>query len=434
MSLEFATRLDAFFAYLLEKQVATEEQLQESKQYFRAAGDIRIGQVAVLLGLIRPRDVVRIVAEQILSSSLFGEAAVKLGLMKSEQVDLALRGQKDRCVQAIEVLRIVQHQLGASPLTDDDARRALIGFEQWLKNVVVLEEAQKAAEEAARKREGDKVRIALKRIRQLATLPTVVQRVLVMLDDPATNLESIAKVLEGDPPIAAQVMRLANSALFAARHKATTLLRGLVVLGMSNVRQVVTSAGIMAQFAAGKEPEMREHWYRSILGAQWARALAQRQASRVPPEEAFIGALMADLGQLVIRQHFPKPWSEIKALMASQELSMEVAERKLMGISHAEVGAFLAHTWNFPPALEEAILYHHAPWSSLRKLELHESTKVVNAAIRLAELTADHRDASGLAKLDASFFETHEISRDTPLAMAPEVFAETDQLVRALLI
>ena len=66
----------------------------------------------------------------------------------------------------------------------------------------------------------------------------------------------------------------------------------------------------------------------------------------------------------------------------SEEITIAQAEERVLGVTHAEVGGWLAEKWNLPESLVEAISYHH----DLSELDEPEPivllTHISNALIR----------------------------------------------------
>ncbi len=417
-------RIEAFFAYLEAKEALPAHVIEQARAFFRVPGDLRVGQVAILMGYLKPRDVIVVIAGQVDSDLRFGELAVQMGLLTTQQVDAALATQTERCLQVFEVIRLNFR------VEEATAKELIAAFPAWA--AANGRSVDEASDLPSRKVDGERVRARLRMITKVSTLPIVVQRVLSMLQDPNVNLEAIGRTLQGDPPIAAQVLRLANSAVFCTRVRASTVQRALVVLGMTNVQQVVLAATLMSQFSAGTKLEVREFWFQSILVGEWARSLAEGGSRRTSPEEAFIGGLMTNLGQMVIRQVFPKDHLAIQ-LRVLRGSDLLTAELECLGLSHPDIGAYLAHMWRFPTSLEEAILYHHARPSALRRLKLLPATYTINAATRLGELAPGAEVVQGVTILESDFLDAHDMGRLKPLEMAPHVFAAARELALALL-
>ena len=63
----------------------------------------------------------------------------------------------------------------------------------------------------------------IKEIKNLKPIPAVVHPLLEVVDDPNSGMEDIAKIIQYDPAITAEVLRTANSAFFGLKQPAETI-------------------------------------------------------------------------------------------------------------------------------------------------------------------------------------------------------------------
>jgi putative nucleotidyltransferase with HDIG domain len=78
-------------------------------------------------------------------------------------------------------------------------------------------------------------------------------------------------------------------------------------------------------------------------------------------ETAFAAGLLHDIGRLVLASLFVAEYEQVVARRNKIAVPLLEAERSLMGVDHAVVGAALAHHWKLPQSLRHAIAYHHEP-------------------------------------------------------------------------
>ena len=122
----------------------------------------------------------------------------------------------------------------------------------------------------------------------LATLPTTVVRLLDLLKDSTCSASKVVKVMERDPAMTANVLKLSNSAFYGARREISSVRDALVMLGN---RSVVTLA-----FATGMAPIMR----RDLLGYGitrerfWGHSLKAATASAIAAERLGLGELRCE--------------------------------------------------------------------------------------------------------------------------------------------
>ena len=197
---------------------------------------------------------------------------------------------------------------------------------------------------------------------EMATLPSTVIALLDVLKDSATSADEVRVVLERDPAMTANILKLANSAYYGVRRTIGNVRDALVMLGN---RAVTTLA-----FATGMAPVLRrdleaygesrdDFWRHSLIAGAAASTAADLGGFGQWRTQCFTAGLVHDVGMLVIDRWLVGEGRRLTA--AGDELQRRQAERDLLGFDHAEVGAVLAETWGFPDVLVSALRYHHAP-------------------------------------------------------------------------
>jgi len=81
------------------------------------------------------------------------------------------------------------------------------------------------------------------------------------------------------------------------------------------------------------------------------------------PEEFFTIGLIHDIGRFLMCSFFPQDLKEILKIQEERKVPLHAAE-EMYGLSHAEVGAYIATKWNLGDRLINAVRYHHHPKSA----------------------------------------------------------------------
>lgn len=193
---------------------------------------------------------------------------------------------------------------------------------------------------------------------ELPILPTPRERALLVLMNPDASIESFTAVVEGDPSLTAAVLRAANSAISAPVRTITSAPEGVVRLGTSAVKHLMTATLMRSQFspmeAAGIDSD--EVW-RHLLGCA---LLCEKQAGRDEAlrQSAFTAGLLHDIGRLAMAAQAPTRYRRVVEAAQAGLDSREV-EFHLFGIDHAEFGQRITERWNLPDEITEAIGQHH---------------------------------------------------------------------------
>lgn len=187
----------------------------------------------------------------------------------------------------------------------------------------------------------------------LPLLPEVAQRVLALATSEGASMAAIADVLHRDPSMAAHVLSVANSPLYAPRVPIVSLTQAVSRLGARQIRDIalVVSCKSRVFQVRGWEREVRGLFRHSVATAVFAQEAARRLRANV--EEAFLAGLLHDVGRPVLLQAVAD---------AAEELGVEAPRRGVAAFTdqhHEEVGRRLAARWKLAPTVQAAIGAHH---------------------------------------------------------------------------
>jgi putative nucleotidyltransferase with HDIG domain len=207
-------------------------------------------------------------------------------------------------------------------------------------------------EEEKRKR----FRRALRDVKNLPTLPAVVMKLTKMAENPDVTTEQMGRVISKDHILAVKLLKLVNSAFYGFPQRVSSLQSAIILLGFNVIKSLIISASIF-EFM---EDNDRELWEHSLGCAVVCNVLAKRlQVS--DPEEISTAGLIHDIGKVAIKMELPQEYREIEAMVHDRQIPMREAELQVLGFNHAEVGGWLAKTWNLPGKLVEPVAMHHNP-------------------------------------------------------------------------
>jgi putative nucleotidyltransferase with HDIG domain len=205
----------------------------------------------------------------------------------------------------------------------------------------------------------------------LPTLPTVIAKMLELVDNPKTSASSLSNLIMRDQVLTAKILKMANSSFYAFPRQIATVKLALVVLGFENVKEMALSLSVLNSFKGenNKHFDTSMFWQHSVSVGACTRMLARETCYRLAGE-AFVAGLLHDIGKVVLNQYLPKEFAEIQTMIFEGGRSCDEAEQEILGVTHAEVGAWLAERWNLPVILVEAIRYHQHPEMCPRNAEL----------------------------------------------------------------
>ena len=178
--------------------------------------------------------------------------------------------------------------------------------------------------------------------------PVAIRLVEVASETPASASDLVA-IIEKDPSLAARLLKLANSAFLRTRAPARTLEQAVVRVGFTRLRIMALSISLKDTFPMGKVGPMdyEKFWKISLYRAVIARSLAEH-AESVDPEEAFVSALLMEIGLLVFFELFVKESNTEVSLELEPLEELLAWEREEFGVDHREVGKRMLEYWKFP--------------------------------------------------------------------------------------
>ncbi len=226
--------------------------------------------------------------------------------------------------------------------------------------------------------------------RELPTLSPVVEKVLRLIRDEKVSIKELADVIQNDVSLSLKILKVVNSAFYGFPRKISTLSQAMVILGLSAVKNLALSMSILEIFVEGTKnvkgaEEFKIFWERSLFSAVTARRLAILSEC-ADEEEAFIAALLQDIGVLIFIKYYPEEYADLLARARHSAGDLVLLEDQHFGINHALLGEFLANKWQLPRTLTLPILRHHDP-SERRPLGDLEDSEKIETLTRLVHIS-----------------------------------------------
>ena len=185
-------------------------------------------------------------------------------------------------------------------------------------------------------------------------------RLLGLLYDPEIDHARLLACLNGDPALAARVLKVANTPYYRVSGSVGTVDRALALLGLTAIRGIA-AAGCLDRLSPARaghayDPEsFRRH---SLAVACAAQALARLCAPAVAGE-AFMAGLLHDIGLLLLVQSDSAAVARFEPPDSSDAAAARAAEEAHFGTTHEACGAQLVQSWGLPAWLVAATAAHH---------------------------------------------------------------------------
>ncbi len=220
-------------------------------------------------------------------------------------------------------------------------------------------------------------------IEKLPSSPELLNEIVKLIRDPASSIRDFEKVIQRDPSIATQVMRVANSPYYALSRKITNLRLALSLLGLDEIYRIALNVsvyrGLRRSFPTVSFV-FNLFWQHSQETAKMGEILATEiYASK--SLDIYVLGLIHDVGKLILDQYFSDEWTEVLLQFAQTGEDVTRLEKRILGITHAEVGGELLRQWGLPPDIVSPIIHHHTPFEEekfrLNAILLYAADKTV---------------------------------------------------------
>jgi putative nucleotidyltransferase with HDIG domain len=189
----------------------------------------------------------------------------------------------------------------------------------------------------------------------LPAMPQTATRVLECLEA-NQHQERAASLLEGDPVLALEVLRLANSASFAPRARVESISHAITLLGAARLRTLLVTASARQVFVS-RNRTIRDMtaslWTHSVAVAVAAREVGVRAAFE-DKEAPYMAGLMHDIGKPIVAIHL----LDLERSVSRSVQDQWIDPKEWMGIIqdvHRPVGIAIAKQWNLSPEVCKAV-------------------------------------------------------------------------------
>ncbi|MBP9033608.1 MAG: HDOD domain-containing protein [Pseudomonadales bacterium] len=260
-------------------------------------------------------------------------------------------------------------------------------------------------------------------------LPEIAHRIIRISADPYASVSDLARVVEIDPSLSAQVVSWASSPYYAAPGKVKSIQDAIVrVLGFDLVMNLALGLALGKTMRLPKEGRYgyRNYWLQAVHGAAMVEGLCKAMPSSLRPGlgHAYLSGLLHNFGFLILAELF-KPQLQLvcRYAEANPHLGHWHVERFLLGVTREQMAGWLMRFWHLPEEVCAALRFQQTP----EQAGEHEVlARVLHLATRLLR-----EQGIGSAPLqpiaDAAFAELG-ISRSDALAVSERIHGSAEEL------
>ncbi len=215
----------------------------------------------------------------------------------------------------------------------------------------------------------------------LPPIPDIVIRIHDMVTRIDTNVKDIVKVVEMDPVLAWNILKLSNSVYYSrSTTPVKTLPTAITKIGLNTLMKLVYALKVCPLFADSTFLSSKDFWTHSLAVALLSQSLSKRlNAPQEDQDISYLAGLMHDVGIMVMGYLIPLEYNAFLGEFDTLDERLTEREKYVFETDHAEIGAlYIEKWWQIDPAISLAVRYHHRPSGAENDQNL--SIKLVHAA------------------------------------------------------
>lgn len=191
----------------------------------------------------------------------------------------------------------------------------------------------------------------------LPTIPALYSKIKTMIQEDE-DVEKIATLIEADQASSAKILRIANSAFYGA--KTGSISQAIMYIGLANIKSILLSNAVFNVKGPMKD-RVQHLWRNAALTNKMTNHLFFKITGKKIPNVFASAGLLHNVGMVVLISKFCNVWDEIvkSGIVSNMECS-EIGKR-ILGVSHEELGGYLLNWWELPLPIVESALYHQNP-------------------------------------------------------------------------
>ena len=209
------------------------------------------------------------------------------------------------------------------------------------------------------------MRQRVERITELPAMPSLAQKIIQLNANPYAHAEDLAKLVEKDPSLTAQIVRYAQSPFYGYQGQVASVRQAISrVLGYDMVMNISLGVAAVRPFKVPAEGPLglNAFWRDATHSAALTQALcnAMPRAQRPRPGTAYLAGLLHNFGFLLLGHLFPEEFAELhQAVIDEPTASVVELEQRVIGATHMEMAAWLMEAWNMPQEIQVVQQQHH---------------------------------------------------------------------------
>ena len=198
----------------------------------------------------------------------------------------------------------------------------------------------------------------IKNISSFPAISSIVGEVCAICQDPNSSIADLVKVIERDPGIIIDILRIANSPIYGFTREILNISQAVSLFGMGTIKGFVISSVVRKNMKIDLEAYGTSITAYLDTCREYNKFLLEvyKSAPNGIKDVIFPASFLMTSGVMLLASEVSKldNASDFRAKIAESNYFLDV-EKEFLGINCADVTALLFEHWNFESALIEAI-------------------------------------------------------------------------------
>jgi HD-like signal output (HDOD) protein len=237
------------------------------------------------------------------------------------------------------------------------------------------------------------------KIDKLPSMPKTFQALSKALSNHNVFTDDITSIIENDIAVTAKILQLANSAFFSLPKRITDISQAVNFIGINTLKNLTFSEGTFNALEVDSSTLLQiEQLHKdSYLSAKVAKNMIMDTNQS---EDAYIAGLLHDIGRLIFMVYLPKEYKKALQMAQKNNLELDIVEKRIFGVTHSQIGAYLLGIWGIPYNIVEAVAYQNDPTKIEQKsFDILSALYVTNGLLENKTLNMNYLKSIGVAHL-----------------------------------
>jgi HD-like signal output (HDOD) protein len=194
--------------------------------------------------------------------------------------------------------------------------------------------------------------------------PEIYEKITAELKSETCSIRNLSDLISRDINITLRLIKTVNSAFYGVKQHIENVSQAISLLGLDTVQNIVFATGVFSQF---EDPgisgySLEDIHSRSMIVGARAELIAELLGmSKSLSADARLSGMLHDIGKLIVLSNFLDEFTESRKYSEKENIPLYEAEREILGVSDAEIGAYLLSLWGMPNSIVEPVAFHCEP-------------------------------------------------------------------------